>query len=138
MYTFFKLQTTINGYFFLSEITFYKVNTMKEGFVYLLVDFGSEPEKYKIGITTGRIDKRIKSLQTGNPNEINVLKYFKSKFYRHIEKSLHKKYNYLKTNGGNEWFTLPPDSVFDFMSDCESIHNQIDHLVKMGNPFIIS
>ncbi len=60
MYTFFKLQTTINGYFFLSEITFYKVNTMKEGFVYLLVDFGSEPEKYKIGITTGRIDKRIK------------------------------------------------------------------------------
>jgi len=111
---------------------------MKEGFVYLLVDFGSDPEKYKIGITTGQIDKRIKTLQTGNPDEINVLKYYKSEFYRQIEKYLHKKYSHLKTSGGNEWFTLPPDSIFDFISDCESTHKQIEYLVKMGNPFIIS
>ena len=40
---------------------------MKEGFVYLLVNFGGQIEHYKIGITTGQIDKRLKSLQTGNP-----------------------------------------------------------------------
>ncbi len=111
---------------------------MKEGFVYLLVNFGGQIEHYKIGITTGQIDKRIKSLQTGNPDEIVVLRYFKSKFYRQIEKNLHKKYAYLKTNGGNEWFTLPPNSIFDFITDCENIHSQIETLVKMGNPFITS
>lgn len=123
-------------YFFQSKTTFNKVKIMKEGFVYLLVDYGSDPEKYKIGITTGHIEKRIKSLQTGNPNEIVLLKFFKTKFYRKIEKNLHKKYNFLRTDGGNEWFTLPPDSVFDFMVDCEEIHSQIEYLVKMGNPFI--
>ena len=123
-------------YFFQSKTTFNKVKIMKEGFVYLLVDYGSDPEKYKIGITTGHIEKRIKSLQTGNPNEIVLLKFFKTKFYRKIEKNLHKKYNFLRTDGGNEWFTLPPDSVFDFMFDCEEIHSQIEYLVKMGNPFI--
>jgi hypothetical protein len=111
---------------------------MKEGYIYLLVDFGSDPEKYKIGITTGKIEKRIKSLQTGNPDEIVLLKFYKSKFYRQIEKSLHRKYGHLKTNGGKEWFTLPPDNIFDFVVECESINSQIESLVKMGNPFIIS
>jgi hypothetical protein len=111
---------------------------MKEGFVYLLVNYGSDPETYKIGITTGQIDKRIKNLQTGNSNEIILLKFYKSRFYRQIEKSLHKKYSYLKTNGGNEWFMLPPNSIFDFVKDCQNINSQIEILVKMGNPFIIS
>ena len=124
------------NYFFLLKTILIKVKIMKEGFVYLLVDYGSDPERYKIGITTGRIDKRIKSLQTGNPNEIVMLRYYQSIFYRQIEKTLHKKYDYVKTNGGNEWFTLPPNSVFEFVKDCEGIHSQIDYLVKMGNPFI--
>ena len=110
---------------------------MKKGYIYLLVNYGSDPESYKIGITTGKIENRIKSLQTGNPNQIVLLKFYKSQFYRQIERRLHKKYVYLKTEGGKEWFTLPPESVFDFNTECETIESQINTLVEMENPFII-
>ena len=48
------------------------------GFVYLLGDWGKE-KTYKIGVTRGKIEKRIKSLQTGNSGEIYIVDYFEKK-----------------------------------------------------------
>ena len=48
-------------------------------FVYLLCDSGQE-NCYKIGMTRGKIEKRIKQLQTGNSEEITLLKYHETEY----------------------------------------------------------
>ena len=47
----------------------------KIGFIYLLGDWNKEGV-YKIGVTTGKIENRIKKLQTGNSGEIYIVDYF--------------------------------------------------------------
>ena len=42
-----------------------------KGYVYLLTD----GEFFKIGVTRGSIEKRIKKLQTGNPDNIVIVNY---------------------------------------------------------------
>ena len=82
------------------------------GFVYLICD----PEgngKFKIGVT------RLKSLQTGNPNEIFICKYFKTKDPYFFEKQLHFRYRDFKATG--EWFKLGPEDVEKFDTYCEQI-----------------
>ena len=66
---------------------------MQKGMVYLLVEYGSSPERYKIGITRGDIKTRIKSLQTGCSNELMLIKSYNSTHYLKIEKYLHNIYN---------------------------------------------
>jgi hypothetical protein len=107
---------------------------MNEGFVYLLVDSN---ENYKIGITTGDIHKRIKSLQTGSSGELVLINKHKSKHYRKIETNLHRKYNHLSTDGGKEWFSLPPEIVLNFKNECQKLDEIFDTLIKAKNPFII-
>ena len=107
------------------------------GVVYLLCEYGSNPEKYKIGVTKGSPIKRIKSLQTGCSNEIILINSFESKFYLKIESFLHRKYHQYSTDGGTEWFELPSEIVNNFKKECESIELMYDTLISNGNPFII-
>ena len=58
------------------------------GFVYLLCD----GEKFKIGMTKQNIQKRIKELQTGNPNEIWCHSYYETDYPLKIEKMMHGKH----------------------------------------------
>lgn len=37
---------------------------MEKGTVYLLIEWGSSPERFKIGITKGSVEDRLKQLQT--------------------------------------------------------------------------
>lgn len=106
---------------------------MEEGFVYLLVDFN---EHYKIGITASDINKRIKSLQTGSSGELSLINKHQSKHFRKIERVLHRKYNHLSTDGGKEWFSLPPDIVLNFKNECQKLDEIFDMLIKAKNPFI--
>jgi len=48
--------------------------------VYLLVN--DEWTQFKIGISTKAIDKRLKSLKTGNGSEITLVKSFDTPHYR--------------------------------------------------------
>jgi hypothetical protein len=76
--------------------------------VYLL----KTKDAYKIGVTTTTIEKRIKQLQTGNPNIISCVYYEKvscDKTMYAIEKMLHKEYKHKNILG--EWFTLSNDEV---------------------------
>lgn len=100
--------------------------------IYLLNESGSE--KYKIGITNN-LKTRLKNIQTGCPEEINVISTFQSPYVTIIEKRLHKKFEHNKTNG--EWFLLNDSDVFSFKHNCYKIHNEIEELVKTGNPYIL-
>lgn len=101
------------------------------GIVYLLKDGN---DKYKIGITTRKSTKRVKELQTGNAEEIEVVKEFKSEWFRKIEISLHNRYGTKRLKG--EWFDLERKDTQNFISECQSLHETFQLLKDSGNPFI--
>lgn len=101
------------------------------GIIYLLRDGN---DKYKIGITTRKSTKRIKELKTGNPEKIELVSEFKSKWYSKIESTLHRQYYLNRLEG--EWFDLKEKDTQSFISECQNIHNRFQMLEDSGNPFI--
>ena len=101
------------------------------GYVYLLMSTDSDglKELFKIGITKTSIEKRIKSLSTGNPNKIVLINFYFSKNYKEIEKWLHSRFSLNKTLSKNEWFYLTDEQVSDFIVTCE----KIDQTIKFIN-----
>ena len=109
---------------------------MQKGYVYLINEYGSNPERFKVGITKGDINKRIKQLQTACSNELLLINQYESTHYLKIEKYLHRRYNKYSTDGGTEWFQLPLEEVFNFIPECTTAHDIYQSLVDSGNPFI--
>ena len=102
----------------------------KDGYVYLLCDLEKD-RIYKIGVTRGDIEKRIKKLQTGNSGEIFLVNYHKTKIPFFVESKLHLFYN--KTKIRNEWFSLTDEEVFEFKNKC-LLAEEIYETLK-DNPF---
>jgi hypothetical protein len=100
------------------------------GSVYLLGDTEQEGI-YKIGVTRGDINKRIKKLQTGNSSEIYLVSYYETEHPFLMEKMLHNKYFSDKVL--NEWFALKNEEVINFKKSCEEFQNIITSL--KDNPF---
>ena len=99
------------------------------GYVYLLCD----GEKFKIGMTRQKdIHKRISELQTGNPNEIFISAYYKTKYPYRVEQYMHGKY--YNKNVKNEWFDLEVKDIINFTKNCEEYENMILRSMK-DNPF---
>ena len=104
------------------------------GIVYLLKSNNGDCNLYKSGITKYKAEKRIKSLQTGNGNDITVVETFESKYYNKIETALHRRHVSKKVRG--EWFELTKDDVKNFLSECQQMHDNFELLTNSGNPFI--
>lgn len=100
-----------------------------KGVVYLLCN--AETNAYKIGVTTGKIEKRIHQLQTGNDCEIHLVAFHESNNPFTIEKMLHRKF--FGKNKINEWYNLEGDDIFKFEKICENFENIISSL--NDNPF---
>lgn len=100
------------------------------GCVYLLADTAREGA-YKIGVTRGSIERRIKKLQTGNSGEIYIVNYFECSHPFLLEKMLHTKYTSKQIL--NEWYDLDFEDVRDFKQTCEKLQENIDALE--GNYF---
>lgn len=100
------------------------------GTVHLLLSISPDNiESYKIGITTKPIEKRIKGLQTGNPNLISVLKQYLTPNYRKLESALHRRFG-TRTEAKNEWRTLTDEQVRSFLDVCKEIDDNINFLIK--------
>lgn len=97
------------------------------GYVYLL----SNGDYYKIGITKGCIEKRIKALQTGNPNEITLINSYQTNNYRKVESWFHRHYKLKRLEG--EWFALEQDDIDNFITEAVKFDNNINTL--KDNPF---
>lgn len=98
------------------------------GFVYLIED--SNNNVYKIGVTKD-LDKRIKSLQTGNACELKFLCAYSTKYPYRLETMLHNKFSQYKEL--NEWYNLPKDIVLDFHSQCAQMNSIIETIID--NPY---
>lgn len=95
------------------------------GIVYLLGDMEKDGY-FKIGVTRGKIENRIKKLQTGNAGEIYVVNKFECPHPFLLEKMLHLKFN--DKNVLNEWYALDDEDVKDFTKTCEMLQEGIDAL----------
>ena len=107
---------------------------MSEGYVYLIIEgdqYGEE--KYKIGITKNSPEKRLRKLKTGNSNELDVLKVYRSRNYKKIERILHRKYSSQKTLSKNEFFYLTDEQVIGFIDSCKEAEIIVEAL--SDNPF---
>ena len=102
---------------------------MKRGIVYLICDV--EKNLYKIGVTTGSIENRMKKLQTGNGTELLLVNQYACDYPFKIEKMLHN--HFKNRNTINEWFDLTDEEVLSFNKVCEDKDKIIK--VLMDNPF---
>lgn len=94
----------------------------KKGIVYLICD----GEKFKIGVTTKTLEKRLRELQTGNPYELFVSNYYETDTPFKLETMLHNKY--FNTNVKNEWFDVTAHDVAHFHEICEHYQEIIESL----------
>ena len=100
------------------------------GHVYLIGDkerFGY----YKIGATRGNVNKRLKTLQTGNSGELYTEKIYETEHPFAVENILHNRYSHKKTI--NEWFELDLEDVTNFQEICDNIEETIE--IMKDNPF---
>ena len=102
----------------------------KGGYVYLLANADCD-DTYKIGVTRGDINKRIKKLQTGSSGEIYLCSFYYSMHPFFVESNLHLRYNEYKKR--NEWFVIPNSEALKFKEYCKEIEEMID--VLKDNPF---
>ena len=101
------------------------------GIVYLIRE-NNESNNYKIGSTKHNdISKRIRGLQTGNPNELLLVKSFNTNEQFKLEHMLHRHYKFKRGNG--EWFVFDEDDVKCFEDVCKKYQRVIDSL--SDNPF---
>ena len=97
------------------------------GYVYLIED--SNNNCYKIGVTKGEPEKRLKKLQTGNPSKLELKYLYECEYPYRLESMLHT--HYKSYNELNEWFSL--ENPNDFLNKCAELNNVINSL--KNNPF---
>ena len=130
----FSLKKLLFFFFFknFSTTIFLEKNYFKSmGYVYLIQEETDE-NKYKIGMTNRTLEKRMNSLQTGNPNKLTLISYYESKNPKAIETTLHRLFSSKKVLG--EWFDLTEDDIKKFNPLCEQIEQNIKTL-NSHNPF---
>jgi hypothetical protein len=72
--------------------------------------------KYKIGITTSTVTKRVRSLQTGSPYKITRYWSKRCSNYQEMERYFHRKFAKKRLCG--EWFALD-DKDLEFIKSCK-------------------
>ena len=102
------------------------------GYVYVLGDF-TKMNIYKIGVTRGNVEKRIKKLQTGNSGEICLCMKHWTKYPFFIERKLHSKFS--ENRIMNEWFILETEDV----NQIKNIIRKEEELIEImkDNPFFV-
>ena len=89
--------------------------------------------KYKIGIAKNP-SQRIKQLQTGNSDELQLIETYQTENAYKVESALHHQYGHVRQHG--EWFDLSISDEASFKQKCERIDKSIMILKRMGNAFI--
>ena len=91
------------------------------------VYFIGHEEAVKIGYTTTSVNKRLSSIQTGNPKPLARLAVITCVNAADVERQLHKTFHEWRVEG--EWFTRNPklDFVINYLSTCSS-KTTVEHL----------
>lgn len=79
-----------------------------------MVYFITDNRYIKIGYTKNNVNKRLKQLQTSNPNRLFLLGYIEGD--KDTEKMLHKKFFSSLSRMNGEWFS-PSQDILDYIND---------------------
>jgi hypothetical protein len=77
---------------------------------------------YKIGVSVNPA-KRVKQLQTGSSENIQLIHAFTTDIPYKVETALHNFYSMNKIN--REWYDLPIEVHFDFLEICAKIEKNL-------------
>lgn len=102
---------------------------MNNGIIYLICDPASD--LFKIGMTTGKVERRLKQLQTGNGTDLFIRKVYECEYPRELEKRLHWHFGSKKEVG--EWFRLDVNDILSFTDICKEKDDLI-HEIKEIDP----
>lgn len=97
------------------------------GFVYLIEDVYNNT--YKIGVTKGDPQTRLKKLQTGNSCKLLIKYLYECEYPYRLETMLHN--HYRSCQELNEWYSL--DNIDEFIKKCQEFNEIINSL--KDNPF---
>lgn len=100
-------------------------------FIYLIK--AEESSRYKIGISKNP-QNRLRQLQTGNSEKLDIIHIFESAIAKKVESALHNTYGSLRKSG--EWFELSLKEEVEFINKCKDIENNMLFLIENGNKFI--
>ena len=89
---------------------------------------GRVPPFYKIGVTTGPLSNRVRSLQTGNPFRIIVTHQVKMDGCEVVEKTLHEMFS--KNRRILEWFSLTNRELEEAIEKAHELKNEFEDLVS--------
>ena len=89
--------------------------------------------RYKIG-TSCHPKKRIKQLQTGNSDQLDLMSVYESPNALMVEITLHNIYSWGRKKG--EWFDMSIVEEVHFLEYCKRIDESINTLKSMGNVYI--
>lgn len=78
-----------------------------------MVYFITDSNHIKIGYTKNDVRKRLKQLQTSNPNKLFLLGYIEGD--KNVEKTLHKKFSSSIIRQNGEWFS-PTQDLLDYIN----------------------
>lgn len=87
---------------------------------------------YKIGHTTRDVEVRLNELRTGNPQPLELVKFYETDNYQKLETWLHRRYRPNKKEG--EWFEFDENVIYDFINECKTLDKTITLLLEQ-NPF---
>lgn len=83
------------------------------GYVYF-IETESDPVYYKVGYTSSHPQKRLKSLQTGNPHRLRLCGVVPNATAL-LEKEIHGRLKEYSTHG--EWFSAPKDEISKILQE---------------------
>lgn len=100
----------------------------KEEYVYIVCNPSFSPGIFKIGLTRGEVDKRMKSLYTtGVPTPFRVCAVIKTDDCVTLEKKLHSQYALARINNRREFFRLTEQSLGKILEEHRSDIDFISH-----------
>jgi hypothetical protein len=88
---------------------------------------------YKVGKTTRDPKKRLKELQTGNPNKLDISYIFESQYANLLETTLHIHYKPYRLEG--EWFMIDDEQVNKFGQVCQKYEENLKILHEQNSYF---
>lgn len=122
LYSYKKYEQTQNHIFRLFD------NEVRVGFIYIIRQRNTS--FFKIGWTEKKetltfkesVEKRVASLQTGNPEKLDIIGYFRASSIK-TEKTIHEKFKKKRKTG--EWFLLSENDYQNILNDDWRIANNI-------------
>jgi len=92
------------------------------GFIYVLQS--GNTDKYKIGYSKHKTKKRLKQLQTGNPEKLNLIYEFETKFNFKTESTLHHYFKHYRIPD-TEFFQLNKKQIKELPLIFEKIEESL-------------